>query len=279
MELTATRFGSEQPSTDTLVVSHYPVGGNDLNTGPRYRTEARITGFDILGITRVGTNTLLPDPRLRRRLSQHLFDEMCEEIAHALRPMCSGYKYLILRGQSTGAFPTLGIARSKVLPVTHLLVEDGINTRRSRRGSVRDPLTARIDWLRHRRNEISQMGQPPREHWATPEKLPTSWRTVAQFAVEQYHWAPLWRSRYGRDSILRIAQDQPDLPILVKCLGHTALTTRREVAELRQDLTRIRDGGRSAECRVDLDDEGWHGWLVYAEYGAGNLLAARAMLG
>ncbi len=279
MELTATRFGSEQSSTDTLVVSHYPVGGNDLNTGPRYRTEARITGFDILGITRVGTNTLLPDPRLRRRLSQHLFDEMCEEIAHALRPMCSGYKYLILRGQSTGAFPTLGVARSNVLPVTHLLVEDGINTRRSRRGSVRDPLTSRVDWLRHLRNENSRMRRPPCKDWATPEKLPPSWRTVARFAVEQYHWAPLWRSRYGRDSILRIAQDQPDLPILVKCLGHTALTTHREVIELRRDLTRIRDGRRSAECRVDFDEEAWHGWLVYAEYGASNLIAVRDMLG
>jgi hypothetical protein len=121
------------------------------------------------------------------------------------------------------------------------------------------------------------MRRPPCKQWSTPEELPTHWRTVARFAVEQYHWAPLWRSRYSRDSILRIAQEQPDLPILVKCLGHTALTTRREVAELRHDLARIRCNGRSAECRVDFDEEAWHGWLVYAEYGAGNLLAARAM--
>lgn len=279
MDLTATRFGSGQPGTDTLVVSHYPVGGNDQNTGPRYRAESRITGFDILGVTRAGTNTLLPDPRLRRRLSQRLFDEMCNELAHTLRPMCSGYKHVILRGQSTGAFPTLGIARSAVLPVTHLLVEDGINTRRSRGGSVRGPLTSRVDWLRHFTNENLQMRRPPCEHWATPEKLPMSWRTIAQFAVEQYHWAPLWRSRYGRESILRIAQDQPDLPMLVKCLGHTALTTHREVAELRQDLARIQARNRSAECRVDFDEDAWHGWLVYPEYGARNLLAVRAMLG
>jgi len=62
------------PATDTLVVSYYPVGGNDRNTGPRYAQEARLTGFDVLGVTRVGTNTCRPSPRLRRQLAADRFD-------------------------------------------------------------------------------------------------------------------------------------------------------------------------------------------------------------
>lgn len=77
-------FRSGAAPSDTLVVSPYPVGGNDRNTGPRYAREAVSTGFDVLGITRVGTNTCRPDPRLRRRLAGHRFDELCAEAA--LRP-------------------------------------------------------------------------------------------------------------------------------------------------------------------------------------------------
>ncbi len=266
--------GGPTPS-DTLVVAHYPVGGNDRNTGPRYAREARATGFDVLGVTRVGTNTCRPDPRLRRRLAQPRFDELCAEAAQRLLPWCRDYDHVVLRGQSTGAFPTLGMVRSGVLPATHLLVEDGVNTRRSRRGSVRGPLAARLDWLRYSRQESAGMRRPPREGWAVPEVQRSPRRRVLWFAVEQYHWAPLWRSTYGRDTLLRIAAGQPDLPILVKCLGHTALSTRREVDDLRRDLAAI--GPRSAPCRVDLDDDAWHGFLVYAEYGAGNLRAVKAL--
>ena len=264
------------PAADTLVVSHYPVAGNDRNTGPRYAREARLTGFDVLGITRVGTNTGLPSPRLRRRLGARSFDAWCAEAASALVEVCRGYRYVVLRGQSTGAFPTLGIARTGLLPVTHLLLEDGVNTRRTRRGRVRDPLTARLDWVRYLREERSGMRHPPQEGWARPDMAPSPRRSLLWFAVEQYHWAPLWRSTWGRDVLVGLVRDRPDLPVLVKCVGHTALSTAAEVAELAADLRDARGAG-AAPCRLDVDADAWHAVLVYAEYGAANLRAVRAL--
>jgi hypothetical protein len=272
--LDATLFRAGPAVSDTLVVAHYPVGGNDRNTGPRFAREAALTGFDQLGITRVGTNTCRPDPRLRRRLAAGAFDELCARTATALLPVCRDYRVVILRGQSTGSFPTLGVVAAGVLPVTHLLVEDGINTRRSRGGGARGPLAARLDWLRYSRQEAAGMRRPPVAGWADPTGAPDPRRRLAWFLVEQYHWAPLWRSTYSRDALVRVVRERPGLPVLVKCLGRTALSTRAEVDALRRDLARV---PRSAPCVVDLDPDAWHGQLVYAEYGAANLRAVRAL--
>ena len=271
----ATLFGSGR--SDTLVVSPYPVGGNDRNTGPRYAREAAATGFDVLGLTRTGTNTLRPDPRLRRRLTPAGFDGLCAEVALVLRGRCEGYRYVVVRGQSTGAFPALGIVRSGLLPVTHLVIEDGINTRRNRRGGLRGPVTARLDWLRHTRRERASMPRPPHPGWAVPDLVPPTWRTPLWFAVEQYHWAPLWRSSYSRRAVLDVVARDPDLPVLVACLGNTALTTPSEVESLRDDLAAVSGDGRPAPCRVVFDETAWHGHLVYAEYGAANLRAVREL--
>jgi hypothetical protein len=274
-EASATLFRGG-PASDTLVVSYYPVGGNDRNTGPRYAREAGLTGFDVLGVTRVGTNTCRPSPRLRRRLAKGSFDAWCAEAAPALATVCRDYRYVVLRGQSTGAFPTLGIAASGLLPVTHLLLEDGVNTRRTRRGAIRGPVGARLDWLRYAYEERSGMPHPPRAGWERPDEQPAPRRSTVWFAVEQYHWAALWRSTWGPDVLVKIVRDRPDLPVLVKCLGHTALTTHAEVAELRRALQRARGTG-AAPCRLDFDPDGWHAFLVYAEYGAANLREVRAL--
>lgn len=273
----ATLFRSGRPGTDTLVVSYYPVAGNDRNTGPRYAREARLTGFDVLGVTRVGTDTCRPDPGLRRRLAPDAFDAFCVEHARTLLTWCRGYRYVILRGQSTGAFPALGVARTGILPLTHLLVEDGINTRRTRRDRIRGPVTARLDWLRYSHLEGAGMPRPPRADWAPPDVAAAPRRAPVWFAVEQYHWAPLWRSTYSRDALLEVVQSRPDLPILVVCLGHTALSTRGEVTTLRDDVAALTGEGRPAPCRVELDDDAWHGFLVHAEYGAANLRAVREL--
>lgn len=275
--LHATLFRSGRLGTDTLVVSPYPVGGNDANTGPRYAAEARLTGYDVLGVTRTGSNTLVPSHVRRRQLAPHVFDELCESLAKDLAPVCAGYDHVVVRGQSTGTFPALGIVRSGVLPVTHLLVEDGINTRRSQRGTVRGPVTARLDWLHHTVAERRTMAHPPVPGWESPDRLPARWDTVLKFGVEQYHWAPLWRSGYTRDSLLQIVRSRPDLPVLVAFLGHTALTTPAEVADLRRELAEVAARGRRAELRVEVDPDGWHGYLVYAEYGATNLRAVREL--
>lgn len=271
----ATLFGTGR--SDTLVVSPYPVGGNDRNTGPRYAREAALTGFDILGLTRTGTNTMRPDPRLRRRLAPAGFDGWCAALARELRGRCDGYRFVVVRGQSTGAFPALGVVRSGVLPVTHLLVEDGINTRHNRRGGPRGPLTARLDHLRHLRRERAGMPRPPRPGWAEPDVTPSSWRTPVRFAVEQYHWAPLWRSHYSRQALLDVVGRRPDLPVLVACVGHTALTTADEVESLRRDLAAASGDDRPAPCRLVLDAAAWHGHLVHAEFGAANLRAVREL--
>jgi hypothetical protein len=75
---------------------------------------------------------------------------------------------------------------------------------------------------------------------------------------------------------VEIVRERPDLPVLVKCLGHTALTTHAEVAELRRALQGARGAG-AAPCRLDFDPDAWHAFLVYAEYGAANLREVRAL--
>jgi hypothetical protein len=100
---------------------------------------------------------------------------------------------------------------------------------------------------------------------------------VLWFAVEQYHWAPLWRSAYSRNTIIEIVRTRPDLPVLVKCLGHTAVSSTSEILTLRRDLDLASGGRRPAPCVVELEQEAWHGFLVYAEYGAANLCAVRAL--
>ena len=192
------------------------------------------TGFDVLGITRIGTNTCRPDPLLRRRLARHRFEELCAEAALQLAPWSRDYDHVVLRGQSTGAFPTLGIVRSRALPVTHLLVEDGINTRRSRHGAVRGPVAARLDWLRYARQESLGMRRPPGGLGRAGR--PTVAAASRGFAVEQYSGSA-------------VAQH---------------IRPRRDPADRRRAL-------------VDLDDDAWHGFLVYAEYGAANLRAAKAL--
>jgi hypothetical protein len=264
------------PATDTLVVSYYPVGGNDRNTGPRYAQEARLTGFDVLGVTRMGTNTCRPSPRLRRQLAPDRFDAWCAEAAPGLAAVCRDYRFVVVRGQSTGAFPALGVVRTWLLPVTHLLLEDGVNTRRTRRGAIRGPVTARLDWLRYLREERAGMRRPPRDGWALPDARTAPRRSTVWFAVEQFHWAPLWRSTWGRDALVQVVRDRPELPVLVKCLGHTALSTPAEVDDLDRALRSARDGG-AAPCRLDLDPDAWLAYLVYAEYGAANLRAAREL--
>ena len=50
----------------------------------------------------------------------------------------------------------------------------------------------------------------------------------------------------------------------------------RVVSNLADDLRTAR-GSRGAPCRLDLDADAWHAFLVYAEYGAANLRAVRAL--
>lgn len=263
------------------MISHYPVGGNDANTGPRYQVEAEMTGFDIVGVTRVGTNTMWPSPRVRKQLSTGAFPASCEDQARALLPLCEGYETVVLRGQSTGAFPTMGIARTGIIPLTHLLIEDGINTRRSSRGGMRGALAARWDWLRYTAVERRTMARPPVPSWKLPSQLPGSWRTVAMFFVEQYHWAPLWRSTYTRDVLLELVERRPDVPVLIKMLGHTATSTEREANDLKRDIdagvarSPVKSG--RAPVIVDIDSDAWHGFLVYPEYGAKNLSQVHGM--
>jgi hypothetical protein len=277
-----TLYTSGSLRSDTLVIAHYPVAGNDRNTGPRYQAEARITGFDILGVTRVGADTLRPSWRLRKELSIERFDAACEDYATYFRSYCADYEYVIMRGQSTGAFPTLGIIKSGRLPVTHILIEDGVNTRRSRRGEPRGAIAARIDWLNSTLRERRTLRHPPHESWSLPEALPARPGAFARFCVEQFHWAPLWRSDYSRQSILQIVRTRPDLPMLIKFLGHTGTTTNSEVAELQREISqlasqRLMFDSNPADVRVDFDVDAWHGYLLYPQYGAENLRTVRSM--
>jgi hypothetical protein len=273
---------SGRRDSDTLVISYYPVGGNDANTGPRYREEARLTGFDILGITRPGTNTLLPSHSMRRQLAPAHFDRFVERHLGVLARIANDYEYVIMRGQPSGAFPTLAVVKSEQVRTTHLLIEDGINIRRRSDGTPRGPVAARWDWFQHTWTERRRMPRPPITGWQLPPEASVKSGKVLRFFVEQFHWAPLWRSSYTTDALISVAHEQPALPMLVKFLGHSPTITRADLATFRARIAEAMDkrrvqGSPTGEICVEYDADAWHGYLLYPQYGAANLVQVREM--
>lgn len=270
--------------TDTLVIGYYPLGGNDMNTGPRYQVEARMTGFDVLGLTRHGTNTIRPNWTYRQELSPKRFASSLAVGADELAEIAARYEYVMVRGQSTGSFPALRLVSSKRVRITHLLIEDGINTRTRRNGTPKGFLGGELDWLRYGVAEARRMPRPPRQGWALPPTSSTSrLSAAAAFFVEQFHWARLWRSSYSRDVLLDIAANYAELPLLVCLVGHTGTTTVAEAIALQTELRRAAErrsrvlGASAADVECDLDFHAWHGFLLYPEYGVPHLLRCRAM--
>ena len=215
-------------------------------------------------------------------LSPDDFDKTTIAGAEALRDIAERYRYVIMRGQSSGSFPALAITKSGKVPITHLLIEDGINTSLSVRGQRSGFLSARLVWVRYGLQERLFMPKPPYDNWQLPEKVAAPIMSKVQGLVEQFHWAPLWRSSYSVRSILEIAREQPELPILLKFIGHTATGNLPQIDSLRRDLNAInavRQASETPAARIqcDYDQDAWHGFLVYPEYGICNLEQIRAM--
>ena len=175
--------------------------------------------------------------------------------------------------QSTGAFPTLGIVRSEPCPSTTCWSKTEstptVGRARALAGASGGPAgpaayARQQTWIAEPREELGRAGRP------TVAAAPRG----VEFAVEQYDWgsAVAQHIRPRRDPADR--RQQPSLPILVNASAHRA-STRGRSRDLRRDLHRL--GPRPAPCLVDLDDDAWHGFLVYAEYGAANLRAAKAL--
>lgn len=287
--------------SDTLVISYYPLGGNDANTGPRYQEEATETGFHILGITRVGSDTTKFDRSLRKKLSPENFDESWQEYAADLDEKAKNYDYVIARGQSTGSFPTLNIVKNGLVRATHLLLEDGVNTRQNWRGRQKNPISAKADWAIGMFSEkIVHKPGPLDPEWQKPQSEPTDKpaipKTIAEklrnfqnavqgvgkFAIEVAHWAPLWQSDYSQTATFEIARRRQKLPMLYKFLGHTATSKPDEAKRFIEALSEINqerhaNPDQSAEVRGEFDADAWHGTLEYSQYGTQNLLAVRRM--
>lgn len=266
---------------DTLVVSYYPLGGNDGNTGPRYQQEADITGFDILGITREGSDTTVKNAALRDDFSPARFDDMWASYAGELDESSKDYDYIIVRGQSTGSFPALNIVKNGLIRATHLVIEDGINLRLNRHGKAKGPVASRLDWAVGFAGEALTRPQPPDPNWAKPQGKPTT-NGLEKFRAETYHWAPLWRSNYSRRASLEIARTRPDLPMVLKFLGHTATSTSAEVNQFFQKIDKIeafREKLRQPAATIVRSylPDAWHSVLEYPEFGAANLLEARSL--
>ncbi len=269
--------------TDTVVMSYYPVGGNDGNTRPRYQVEADITGFDIVGIPRVGSNTLSIDSNLRKQLSPELFDEALADDAVQFDNLTMNYDRIIWRGQSTGTFPTLNVVKNGLVKATHLLVEDGINLRVGVDGFSIPLWKAQLEWLKYDRNEAKNMSKNLDPDWVKPEGIPQNrFSITTKHFVEQYHWSPLWRSSYSRDAILEIAQNLTKLPIFIKFLGHSATATDSELMQTISELVEIKQNRQAittseADIKINYDVSAWHGYLLYPQFGSKNLIATANM--
>jgi len=274
---------------DTVVVSYYPLGGNDENTGPRYQQEATLTGFDIIGITRPGSNTTAKNPLLREDFSPQHFDEKWRGYTGDLDGLTADYDYVIVRGQSTGSFPALNVVKNGLIKATHLLLEDGVNLRR-RRG----PIAARYDWGRNFAGEQLRKPQPTIDTWKKPAVNPRETDLITglknmleglnKFAVEQYHWEPLWRSNYSWRTSLDIVRTRPDLAIRFIFLGHSATGTGEDIDDFCRRVEKVKlyrapehFGDEVAPVGIKYFPDAWHGFLEYPEFGAANLLAIRQM--
>ncbi|MDB5169467.1 MAG: hypothetical protein JWO41_823 [Candidatus Saccharibacteria bacterium] len=275
-------FEAPSGNAETLVISYYPLVGNHGNTGPRYEREATLTNFDILGIIRQGSDTLTYSPDLRQKLSPGQFDDYWTSKSDFLADYAYGYDRVIVRGQSVGAFPALSIVKKGVVKATHLVIDDGINTRKNRRGTQRHALTAGADWAISKRRETKAQPDPLDPAWRIPA-APEGKDGLKKFAIETLHWGALWRSDYGQSTLLEIASTRPDLPMLVSFVGHTAMTTNLEVETLRSRLALARLARQkkshtlNADLRANYHTDAWHNILEYPEFGAKNLLEAAAM--
>ena len=280
---------------DTLVVSYYPLVGNHENTGPRYQREAELTGFNVLGIIRDGTNTTDFDSHLRSALSPEHFDEYCADQAKEIQPQITDYDRVIFRGQSTGSFPTLGIVKTGNVRATHLLVEDGINLRTNRHGGNRGPLAARWDWLK---STLDERHAPENTFYEEMPKVevpddrplaqklleiaPAIGKGTLGFAAETYHWAPLWHSSYSSKAVKELGLKRPDLPILMKFIGHSGTATEAQVVAFQEIVEGIQDHRylRPNNTRIvaQFDENAWHNYLTFPGYGARNLRQVSRML-
>lgn len=268
---------------DTLVVSYYPLNGNDTNTGPRYQAEADITGFDVLGITRVGSNTPVRNSELRNELSVESFDKTWGAHTPDFDDITKDYDHVIVRGQSTGSFPSLAIVKNGLVRATHLLIEDGINMRRGRYNQSRNPLAARLDWLISDTQERIVKPQPPSADWVKPQGEKTK-REPRILQTEIYHWSDLWRSKYSWRTSLDIVRTQPKLAIRFIFLGHTATGSLADQARFEDKLhqtkrSRVNDVNANKIAPVEWDKYPtyWHGFIEYPQFGAANLIATKKM--
>jgi hypothetical protein len=267
--------------TGTVVISYYPVVGTDNNTGPRYQQEAAITGFDVIGITRDGSNATSPDRHLHDSLSPEHFDEYCAEQATKLEKVTLDYDNVIFRGQSTGSFPTLGVVKSGLVRATHLLIEDGINLRLGPHGRTQRLLPGWYAWLSTQAQNAFSKSPLPSPDWLVPTKQSDSHKT-AMFFMDVYHWSHLWRSSYSRDAFLHIAATQPKLPVLCKFIGHSVTSTAKLVAEFIPEVTKAHTARLTAQApvadiRYNYHPDAWHNYIEYPQYGAANLLEVASM--
>lgn len=261
--------------TDTVVISPYPLKGSDTNTGPRYQEDARLSGFDILGATRDGSDTTRRNEPLREMLDPEnpAFDRFwgyqVEDLDHAISP----YDKVIVRGQSVGSFPALALVKNG-LRATHLLVEDGINLRYHRTAPSR--LYSWYAWSSAQFSAAVAMPKPPEKDWAIPkhESDPARLR-MRKMLTDIHHSSPLWRSSYGHDALLDIVRYRPQLPVLCKFLGNSVISTPRLVELFSQEFAKAvaarEQAGIAAEAHLDYDENGWHGYLLFPQYTAPNL--------
>lgn len=263
-------------ASDTLVASYYPLGGNDQNTGPRYQAEAELTGFDVLGIPRSGSDTLRPNRHLHNALSPEHFDDFMTRDANIFNGFAVSYDRVIWRGQSASSFPTLSMVKTGAVKATHMLLEDGINLRTPVGAVSRAYYLGVLDWYSYDKLEQQVAPEVP-EDWSVPEaddQHPVI--KAAKFFVEQYHWSALWRSNYSRQAVLEIIENQPELPISIKFLGHSATGNLKQATETMELIdiaaaTRSNGGEPVAEVRTAYDKAAWHKYLTYPQYGADNL--------
>lgn len=274
----ATLFRAESEAS-TLVISPYGVLGCDTNTGPRYLEEARLTGFDILGITRMGSDTFRFQPELRNQLSPHVFDDFIASQADQIAAYSQDYERIIGRAQSAGSFLMFALIKSGGIKFSHLVVEDGVNTFSVSSSGSMDYLRGLSTFARYKHAESKNMPRPPEQGWYIPSAAPIPLREkVAKFIVEQAHWGPLWNSSDSRESLLEIVKQSPEIAVLAKFFGHTNSGTPRTIHNYIREIEAATDERESnyadaADVIAEYDPKAWHGYIEYPQFGASNLLS------
>lgn len=269
------------PYEGVLVVTQYPFGGKDVNSGARYLQTANLLGVDILAMQATGTGhrAARPDGWLSTRPKRFL--GMCAMDYKQVLPYIEGYDTVVGWGDSGRGANIMGM-QLECNAFDRLLIRDGVNLKapQYRRDGWRDFVSYQRTGERDKPVDTADVPMASRlDRMALPRRLATTIAIGAASLLEAANYTEQLRSTYTKSAAEILAIDT-SLPMRVVSLTHsftgspeqaeifnTDLVSRREKAFDRQRDDPV---ARQAELVATLEP-GYHSDLLRPQLAAEHL--------